>query len=459
MKKFLLSTVALSAVSFGVSARSYMVVNRSDGADSDTFNVSKISEVTFFEVEDPVQGGVTISGSVGAYTYVDLGLPSGTKWATYNLGTNTPLEKGDYYAWGETETKKSFINAAYKYWDADKGAYTKYVSGTSTNPAILDASDDAATANWGAAWCMPTLAQWEELTKNVKFKKVEDFNETGVSGWLGTATNGNTIFFPQTSYSKSSTPESATKNYLYYWTSNSSNTKNATAFGNAGYWSETSMLRSMGLCIRPVVVAAKNLKPTVTDSKGIYDYVDLGLPSGIMWATKNIGATSVTGEGTMYFAWGEVETKTGYAHDYSDYKYFKGTSITKYDDKGDAVLLSEDDAAAVNTGVLRMPTKEEFEELKSACTWTSETSFNGVDAGVFVGVSKFNGAIIVLPLTGEMSDNELLSNGKTGSYWTSTNVKEGIGANAYGVRVQKKIMVINSQIKPNGFAIRGVLAK
>lgn len=55
MKKFLLSTVALSAVSFGVSARSYMVVNHSDGADSDTFNVGKISEVTFFEVEDPEQ--------------------------------------------------------------------------------------------------------------------------------------------------------------------------------------------------------------------------------------------------------------------------------------------------------------------------------------------------------------------------------------------------------------------
>lgn len=459
MKKFLLSTVALSAVSFGVSARSYMVVNHSDGADSDTFNVGKISEVTFFEVEDPEQGGVTISGSVGAYTYVDLGLPSGTKWATYNMGTNTPLEKGDYYAWGETKPKGSYTNANYKYWDADNKAYTKYVSGTEANPAILEAADDAATANWGATWCMPTDEQWEELIKNVTFKQVADFNETGVSGYLGTSKqNGSTIFFPGTGYSAGN---KGTEGYAYYWTANSYDKAKATAYGNAGYWAKnTACTRYMGLCIRPVVSSAKNWKPTVTDSKGIYDYVDLGLESGTMWATKNIGASSLAGEGTMFFAWGEVKPKTEYAHDYSDYKYFQGTSITKYSDKGDAVLLSEDDAAAANTGVLRMPTKEEFQELSEGCTWSQEEEgIAGVDGPVLVGVSKTNGAIIVFPYVGSVTDGELDKEGSSGYYWTSTNIKEGIGANAYAAIALRRFLRVNSQAKFTGMAVRGVLAK
>ena len=135
------------------------------------------------------------------HEYVDLGLPSGTKWATCNVGATKPEEYGNYYAWGETEPKDYYDDSNYKYGSDDE--LTKYCTdsdygkdGFVDNKTVLDPEDDAARANWGGAWRMPTDAEWRELRKNCTWKWTDDYNGTGVAGRIVFGSNGNSIFLP-----------------------------------------------------------------------------------------------------------------------------------------------------------------------------------------------------------------------------------------------------------------------
>ena len=127
---------------------------------------------------------VTVTGGGGGDThaYVDLGLPSGLLWATCNVGANAPEEYGDYFAWGETTPKDTYTSANYTYSD---------------NPAILPSDHDAATANWGNGWRMPTKAEFQELLDNTTRTWTQ---QNGVNGRLFTATNGNSLFLPAAGY-------------------------------------------------------------------------------------------------------------------------------------------------------------------------------------------------------------------------------------------------------------------
>ena len=141
---------------------------------------------------------LVVSGAIGGWTknengyvieanghdYVDLGLPSGTLWATCNVGAENPEDYGDYYAWGETSPHYSVNDAdtiwldvddysggyawsLYGHCDGTNNTLTKYCNngeyGTEDYKSVLDAEDDAATANWGSGWRMPTQAEWVEL--------------------------------------------------------------------------------------------------------------------------------------------------------------------------------------------------------------------------------------------------------------------------------------------------------
>ena len=101
---------------------------------------------------------------------VDLGLPSGLKWASFNLGASEPEEYGDYYAWGETEPKSAYSWATYKWWIGYSTSLTKYNTkssyGTVDNKTVLDPEDDAAHVNLGGKWRMPTDTEWTELREN-----------------------------------------------------------------------------------------------------------------------------------------------------------------------------------------------------------------------------------------------------------------------------------------------------
>ncbi len=134
------------------------------------------------------------------YAYVDLGLPSGLLWATCNVGADTPEDYGDYFAWGETQPKSTYNWNTYQYCMGSGNTLTKYCNnasygynGFTDNLTVLEASDDAATVQWGSGWRMPTLAEWQELLDNTTHIWT---TQNGVNGRLLTATNGNSLFLP-----------------------------------------------------------------------------------------------------------------------------------------------------------------------------------------------------------------------------------------------------------------------
>ena len=134
------------------------------------------------------------------HEWVDLGLPSGTLWATCNVGANSPEEYGDYFAWGETEPKEEYTWETYKWCDSDELSLTKYCSnsdygynGYTDDKTELDPEDDAAYVNWGSSWRMPTYGQLIELNDNCTWTWT---TQNGVNGRLLTGPNGNTLFLP-----------------------------------------------------------------------------------------------------------------------------------------------------------------------------------------------------------------------------------------------------------------------
>ncbi len=132
---------------------------------------------------------------------VDLGLPSGIKWASCNVGATTPEGYGNYYAWGEVTTKEDYSWSTYKYANGSSNTLTKYCNNTTygnndfiDNKTTLDLEDDAAHTIWGGAWRMPTKAELIELKNNCTWTWTTQNN---VNGYLVTSkTNGNSIFLP-----------------------------------------------------------------------------------------------------------------------------------------------------------------------------------------------------------------------------------------------------------------------
>ena len=142
-----------------------------------------------------------LTGSENSYTWVDLGLS--VKWATCNVGANKPEEYGDYFAWGETEPKSTDGMSTYKWCNyTTYYTLTKYCTnrsyGTVDNKTILEAADDAARANWGGSWRMPTKAEQDELRNNCTWTWT---TQNGVNGYKVTSkSNGKSIFLPAAGY-------------------------------------------------------------------------------------------------------------------------------------------------------------------------------------------------------------------------------------------------------------------
>lgn len=141
----------------------------------------------------------------GNELYVDLGLPSGTLWATMNVGATSPEDYGDYFAWGETTTKDVYSWSTYKWCRGDDlGKLTKYSPKGDydydqvDDKTELDLADDAAYVNWGPQWRMPSEEQIQELHDNCTS---EWTTRNGVNGCLVTSKrNGESLFFPAAGY-------------------------------------------------------------------------------------------------------------------------------------------------------------------------------------------------------------------------------------------------------------------
>ena len=148
---------------------------------------------------------ITVSGSCEynleyeeiAYKAIDLGLPSGTKWANMNVGAESPEGYGGYYAWGEIIPNKAsaYTEDNYKWYDSSAHDMSKY--NDTDNKMTLDLADDAANVVMGGDWHMPTSTQCAELLDNTTSSWTTDYNGTGVAGMIFTSNNnGNSIFFP-----------------------------------------------------------------------------------------------------------------------------------------------------------------------------------------------------------------------------------------------------------------------
>ncbi len=443
------------------------------------------------------------------HEYVDLGLPSGLLWATCNVGANAPEEYGNYFAWGETQPKEIYNWSTYQYYDGSN--VTKYTG--SDGLTILLPEDDAATANWGSSWRMPTAEEWQELLDNTTHVST---TQNGVNGWLFTASNGNSLFLPAAGYRWGSDLYIVGSNG-YYWSS-ALYTDYPNLAWYFGFYSGNLSYRKDGQSVRAVRSASPSAQlPQVTTSevtdittststcggevvsdggdavteRGVcwsispnptvngnylsagagvgafsvditglepattyyvrayatnavgtaygnevsfttlfggddHEYVDLGLPSGLMWATCNVGA-NVPEEYGDYFAWGETQPKGVY--DWSTYQYCMGNehTLTKYCTNPDfgynhftdylTTLLPEDDAATANWGnEWRMPTKEEWQELynNTTVTWTQQ---NGVNGRLF---TASNGNSLFLPAAGYRWGGLLDYVGSHGTYWSSS---------------------------------------
>ena len=475
----------------------------------------------------------TLDGGSNGHEYVDLGLPSGTMWATCNIGANAPEEYGDYFAWGETQQKDTYDWSTYLFtnggsygeWGEFYPYYTKYCvfdyEGRQCfydNLTTLLPVDDAATANWGSGWRMPTEEEWQELHNNTT---VTTTTQNGVNGRLFTASNGNSLFLPAAGYRNGSNLSNA-GSYGYYWSSSLdiySNWANCNV-SDGDFDGVFQYERNLGQSVRPVCSSVQ--RPTVytaevtdittntavcggtintngniaitargvcwstihhpsiefsqgyttngtdpgsftssitglcagttyyvrayasnsfytiygdeqsftTEADGNHEYVDLGLPSGLLWATCNVGADNPEDYGD-YFAWGETQSK--FCYDWFNYQYSNGGSsweypnLTKYCDKPNngyngftddlTTLLPEDDATTVHWGSgWRMPTWEEWDELLSYTTGTWTTR-NGVNGWLFTAA---NGNSLFLPAAGSYTDSNLDVDGGYGFYWSSS---------------------------------------
>lgn len=135
------------------------------------------------------------NGKHNGHEYVNLGLS--VKWATCNVGATTAGGYGDYYAWGETVTKRNFYWSNYKWCKGDYNNMTKYCTnsehGTVDNKKTLSTTDDVARVKWGGNWRMPTQAELDELRTKCKWIWT---TKNSVSGYKVVGPNGNSIFLP-----------------------------------------------------------------------------------------------------------------------------------------------------------------------------------------------------------------------------------------------------------------------
>lgn len=213
------------------------------------------------ELKGSIGGGGTTPSPVD---YVDLGLPSGLKWAKCNLGAPKPSEPGDHYAWGETDPKAEYTWATYKWMQAGQSEakyITKYTiadgetggiwydsSGAfiGDNKTALVAADDAATAKLGSPWRMPTIDEFQELIDKCTWTWT---TQDGVNGYQVDGPNGNAIFLPA--------------GYLvigsyragYYWSSSLSTTESDCAYSldlNSDRYFIARTYRYFGCTVRPV---------------------------------------------------------------------------------------------------------------------------------------------------------------------------------------------------------------
>lgn len=375
---------------------------------------------------------------------VDLGLPSGTKWASCNVGATKPEEYGGYYAWGETEEKDTYSWKNYVHCDGTKATCHDLGSDISVTKY------DVAHVKWGGNWRMPTMAEYQELVDNCTSEWI---TLNGINGCKFTSNiNGNSIFLPAAGY-RWGNDSLYVDERGYYWSSSQVSTDMSISYDLGfllgdihTYWRN---VRGGGRSIRPVE-SPNNTEIIDQNDESVYDLnndgdvnitdaillvnyilgknndndndngngnnspaeaIDLGLPSGTKWASCNVGATKPEEYGS-YYAWGETVEYEESCHYYQIGEY-------EYVNIGSDISGTEYDVAHVKWGgKWCMPTLDDIKELLDNCTVYPVRTYEGVRGKAFV--SNINGNGIFLPSAGEYFQNHLSNVSEMGCYWSST---------------------------------------
>ncbi len=225
MKRLLFTLfIALCGLSLSAEEIRYMCIEQTNGTVT-KLPVSTIARISFVLENDGIDN---TTGTHNNYEYVDLGLTSGTLWATCNVGATSPEAYGDYFAWGETIPHQANADgdtiynwSTYKHCNGSYITLTKYCTnstyGTVDNQTTLEAADDAVTANWGGTWRMPTRAEQDELCSECTWTWT---TLNGVNGYRVTSKEdtSKSIFLPAAGYRDESGLVSA-GSYGYYWSS------------------------------------------------------------------------------------------------------------------------------------------------------------------------------------------------------------------------------------------------
>lgn len=346
---------------------------------------------------------------INGHEYVDLGLPSGVLWSKFDYGSNSETSAGGTYTWYSGTEK-----------------YNPDISNSNFDGrTVLELQDDIVNKNWGGNWCIPTKEQFEELIRYCSISSSDSTNKN----YRQYSNQGNSIKFP----GKNSiywANELRDQQYAYVLYNESDYDD-----GDYDWYEYVdSFLKTNSYRIRPVWVPSLQHTVNIYDEDGSlvytetlnrgdlfsynptkenceflgffdenkvkystlfsvnkdlnltinwynhndyetvngHSYVDLGLPSGTLWATMNIGATSIFDPGTL-FAWGETETKESFNK--SNYKWIENGLLTKYniDEQYGIVdnkmnLDLEDDVAHVQWGgTWTLPTSVFVQELRDNC--------------------------------------------------------------------------------------------
>lgn len=396
---------------------------------------SSTNKQTEIKKIDPMIPYGPLKGKINGHEWVDLGLPSGTRWATCNVDATSSEQPGKHYAWGEIATKTTYSESTSK-------QYHKDISDVSGNKAY-----DVATVKWGKGWRMPTVKEFKELEYYCTDKYVQ---KSGRYGREFTGPNGNTIFLPATG-SKDGTKLEEANGCGSYWTSTpySSATNNGAhdyhfgaALGEMGIAE-----RYYGFAVRPVADYDVNTEIPFSGETNGHKWVDLGLPSGLKWATCNVGTDKVDQDGDLY-AWGQVTTFLD-----KDSKKNKMSTEKTADIDG---YSTYDAARAVWGGTWRLPKKKDFDELLENCTceWTRIGRRNGMKL-----TSKINGNYIFLPASGYSGNNTdyygiAYDINKYGRYWTSTPARPNY--DSYYLNISETNIYVSENDRNKGLYIRPV---
>ncbi len=309
---------------------------------------------------------ISSSGDCPVAEAIDLGLPSGTLWASWNVGASKPEEYGGYYAWGETEEKENYDYKTYKCGDGSGGTY--YNLGAD----IAGTQYDVAHVKWGGSWIMPSFNQIQEL---INYCSRTWMQLNGVNGILVTGLNGNTIFLPAAGY----------RYYSYLgedgsecriWSSSyfpyDENSAYRFTLGSGDSWGRGGQDRAYGLSVRPVCPSSPPSSTNIT-------FADAAIKAICVtnWDTNKDGELSIQ-EAAAVKSLGTVFYEKQGISSFNELQYFTGLTIIEEEAFRECSLKSVSIPKSVKTigekAFMQCPNLSEV-KIPEGVTWIDEEAF------------------------------------------------------------------------------------